>query len=157
MEHVYVADFFRVVNVAVEIDGTEIIPVGDTFKHIPNGREVEDVPIERVADGDETWPPCGGVVVVGGRCQVVGRFLYGPDEVHQGFKVCIGFQGSLEGLVNQYIDHVRVAQVFHIAHEGVGAMDGGQVAPMCARLRKQGIAHRVFHLHKPFAQIYIQQ
>ena len=154
LKHVDVADLMGHVKVVVtEIDGAEVIPIGDAFEHGPHGRIVEDVPIERVTNGDKLRTPGRGVEVVNGRSEHVGRFLYGPNEVHQAFEVGIGLEGALPSVANPDIDHVGVAQVFHVADEGVGAVDGGEVAPVRARLRKQRIAHRVFHLNEPFTQV----
>ena len=139
--------------VVTEIDGAEVIPIGVAFEYCPHGRVVEDVPIERVANGDKLRTPGRGVEVVNGRSEHVWPLLYGPDEVHQAFEVGIGLEGALPNVASPDIYHVGVAQVFHVADEGVGAVDGGKVAPVCARLRKQRIAHRVFHLHKPLAQV----
>ena len=137
LKHVQFAGFmghFEVV--VVEICGAVIIPVRDALKHIPHGREVEDVPIERVADGKESRPPGRGVVIITGFRQKVGSLLQRPNEVHQAFEVGIGFQGSLEHAAHREVDHIGVAQIFHISDEGVGRMDGGQVAPVGTRLWK---------------------
>ena len=138
---------------AVEIDGAEIIPIGDAAEDSLERRVVEDVPVERVADSDEPGLHGGGVFHDGGLGVIVGLAFQRAHQVQPFFQVVVGLFGPDEFFPNLEIQNVDVAQVFHVTDEAVGHVHGGQVAPVCSRLRKQGKVDGVLHLLEPFTRI----
>ena len=94
---------------AIEIDGAEVIPIRDAAEDSLEWRVIEDVPIERVADGDEPGFHGGGVVHDGGLGVIVRLSFQRAHEVQPFFEVVVRLFGLDVFLPNLEIQYVDVA------------------------------------------------
>jgi len=140
--------------VGVVENATVVVPEVMFREDLVQGDVVGDIPEIRVAHHQPRWFDGVGIAHHEKISVLIGDIAYRTGEVEQFFEVVIGGHGGvIHGFADGKLWQGDVSLSFHVAQNGVGDMQGGNVGPMSAQLGIKGIGYTILNLLEPGVDI----